>query len=447
MNFIPSFIHRRIGHRPNLVKIVHNIGWLFFDKILRMGVGFFVGVWIVRYLGPEQFGLLSFAAAFVGLFGAFTALGLQGIVVRDIVRNPDCAPESLGTSAILQLIGGVAAYLIVLVAIAYLRPEDSIARTIVAILGSTMLLRASEISVYWFESKLLSKYTVWVQNGIFLVFAAVKVILILQQASLIAFVWTMLAEAVVVAIILLGVMNKYGLLLTKLRVNIKRAKSLLKDSWPLLLSSMVLIVQARIDQIMLGQMVGEIEVGHYSLALLIIESASFTTTILYYSFAPSIISSKKISKNLYLERLEAFYKLNVIIALVIAVPIAIFSPWIILALFGEAYIPAALITSIMTIRLIFGHIGAARGIYLLNENLLKFSALTMIIGTATNITLNYFWIPMYQGVGATVASLVSFFVTTFVLDIFYSKTKKNAVLMARSFFLCFTIFRKKTWVL
>ena len=132
MNFISSFIHRRIAHRPNLEKIVHNIGWLFFDKILRMGVGFFVGVWIVRYLGPEQFGLLSFATAFVGLFGAFATLGLQGIVVRDIVRNPDCAPETLGTSAFLQFIGGVAAYLIVLVAITYLRPDDSITYTIVA---------------------------------------------------------------------------------------------------------------------------------------------------------------------------------------------------------------------------------------------------------------------------------------------------------------------------
>ena len=223
MNFISSFIHRRIGHRPNLVKIVHNISWLFFDKILRVGMGFFVGVWIVRYLGPEQFGLLSFAAAFVGLFGAFASLGLQSIVVRDIVRNLDCAPETLGVTAILQLIGGIAAYLIVLVAIAYLRPDDSIARSIVAILGSTMLLKVSEISVYWFESKVLSKYTVWVQNGVFLVFATVKVILILQQASLIAFVWTMLAEEVVVEIILHGVMNKYGVLLTKLRVSTKRA--------------------------------------------------------------------------------------------------------------------------------------------------------------------------------------------------------------------------------
>ena len=447
MNFISSFIHRRISHRPNLVKIVHNIIWLFFDKILRMGVGFFVGVWIVRYLGPEQFGLLSFITAFIGLFGVFAALGLQSIVVRDIVRDPDCAPEILGTTAILQLIGGVAAYLIVLVAIAYLRPDDSIAHTIVAILGSTMLLKASEISVYWFESKVLSKYIVWVQNGVILVFATVKVILILQQASLIAFVWIILVEAVVMAIFLLGIMSKYGLLLTKLRVSIMRVKSLLKDSWPVLLSSINLMVQARIDQIMLGQMIGDIEVGYYSLALLVITFATFPTIILHNSFAPSIISSKKISENLYLERLEAFYKLNVITALFIAVPIAIFSPWIILVLFGEAYKPAALIMSIMTIRLIFTHIGIARGIYLLNENLLKFSAVTMIIGTITNITLNYFWIPMYQGIGATVASLVSFFVTIFVLDIFYSKTKKNTVLMVRSFFLCFTIFRKKSWVL
>jgi len=85
VKLIPAFINRRIAHRPNLVKIVDNISWLFFDKILRMGVGVLVGVWIARYLGPEQFGLLNFATAFTSLFGAIAALGLQGIVVRDIV--------------------------------------------------------------------------------------------------------------------------------------------------------------------------------------------------------------------------------------------------------------------------------------------------------------------------------------------------------------------------
>jgi O-antigen/teichoic acid export membrane protein len=110
MNLMPTFVLRRIAHRPELVKIIDNIGWLFFDKTLRMGVGLFVGVWVTRYLGPEQFGLFNFATAFTALFGAVATLGLQGIVVRDIVNDPSCKEETLGTAALLHLIGGTLAY-------------------------------------------------------------------------------------------------------------------------------------------------------------------------------------------------------------------------------------------------------------------------------------------------------------------------------------------------
>lgn len=303
MNFIFRFINRRIAHRSNLVKIFHNINWLFFEKILRMGVGFFVGVWIVRYLGPEQFGLLSFATALVGLLGSFATLGLQAIVVRDIVRNPDSAPEILGTTAILQLIGGVVAYLTILVAILYLRPDDAIARTIVAILGSIILLKASEISVYCFESKVLSKYTVWANSGVLLVFTTVKIILILERASLIAFVWTILAEALALAIILFGVMNKHGLLLTKLRFNIKRVKSLLKDSWPLLLSGISITIYMKIDQIMLGYMISDEAVGIYSAALRISEAWYFIPGVIVASTFPIILEARKSNKKQYYARL------------------------------------------------------------------------------------------------------------------------------------------------
>jgi O-antigen/teichoic acid export membrane protein len=108
-----------------------------------MGVGLFVGMWIARYLGPEQFGLLSFATAFVGLFGAIAGLGLQGIVVRDIVRDPTGKEEALGTAAVLQLFGGVLAYGLILGTIFWLRPEDMLAKALVAILGSMMLFKAS----------------------------------------------------------------------------------------------------------------------------------------------------------------------------------------------------------------------------------------------------------------------------------------------------------------
>jgi PST family polysaccharide transporter len=99
VRILPGFIKRRFEGRPNLVKILDNIGWLFFDKILRMGVGLIVGVWVARYLGPEQFGLFNFATAFVGMFGAIAGLGLQVFVVRDLVREPSSKEEILGSAA------------------------------------------------------------------------------------------------------------------------------------------------------------------------------------------------------------------------------------------------------------------------------------------------------------------------------------------------------------
>jgi O-antigen/teichoic acid export membrane protein len=424
MNFISNFIHRRIGHGPNLVKIVHNISWLFFDKILRMGVGFFVGVWIVRYLGPEQFGLLSFAIAFAGLFGALAALGLQGIVVRDIVRKPNCAPETLGTTAILQLIGGIAAYLIVLVAIVYLRPDDGIAFTIVSILGSTMLLKASEISVYWFESKVLSKYIVWVQNGVFLVFATVKVILILEKASLIAFVWIMLAEAVVVATILLGVMSKYGLLLTKLRVSIKRAKSLLKDSWPLLLSGISITIYMKIDQIMLGHMIGDEAVGIYSAALRISEVWYFIPVVIVASTFPAILEAKKRSEKQYYLRMQKLYDLMVVISLVVMLPMVFLSIHIVTLLFGEAYRDAGIILSIHIWGTIFVSLGLASGAWFTAENRQVLILQRTASGAVFNVALNLLLIPNFGGIGAAIATVASQAVSTLLFDGLQIETRR-----------------------
>ena len=160
LKFIPQSLQEYIAQHSQFSKILENIGWLFFDKILRMGLGLFIGVWIARYLGPEQFGLLSFAVAFTWLFGAVSTLGLPEIVVRDLVRKPDTKLETLGTAAALLLLGGVLTYCLILITIFWIRPEDLLAKVLVAILGSVVLFKASEIAIYWFESQVLSKYSV-----------------------------------------------------------------------------------------------------------------------------------------------------------------------------------------------------------------------------------------------------------------------------------------------
>ena len=424
MNIVPAFILRRIAHRPNLVKIADNIGWLFFDKVLRMGLGLLVFVWIARYLGPQQFGLLNFALAFTGLFGAIATLGLQGIVVRDIVRDPKNMRLTLGTAAMLQLVGGLASFLLILTAITFFRHDDALLRTIVAILGAMMLLKASEISVYWFESQVQSKYTVWVQNSVFLVFAVVKIGLILIEAQLSAFVWAMLAEATLVAIILLLMFNLRGPNITQLQASIGRAKTLLKDSWPLLLSGIAVMVYMKIDQIMLGLMIGDEAVGIYSAAVRISEVWYFIPMVIVASVFPAIIEAKKRCEVIYYARLQKLYDLMSVISVLVALPMMFLSGPLINLLFGSSFVDAGTVLAIHIWAGIFVFLGVASGKWFVNENLQKLAFHRTVYGAIANVIFNLLLIPKLGVIGAAVALVISQAIASLFSDGFQKATRQ-----------------------
>lgn len=434
MNFIPRVIYRRIAHRPTLVKIVDNIGWLFFDKILRMGVGLFVGVWIARYLGPEQFGLLNFALAFTGLFGAIATLGLPGIVVRDIVREPESAKLTLGTAALLQLVGGLVSYLLILGVIVYLRADDSLARSIVAILGSMMLFKASEIAVYWFESQVKSKYTVWVQNGVFLLFAAIKVNMILQQAPLIAFAWAMLAEAAAVALILLVVFWLRGPEVTSLRATSARAKSLLHDSWPLVLSAIAVTMYMKIDQIMLGQIIGNEAVGIYSAAVRISEVWYFVPMVIVASVFPALTRSKSRCETEYRELLQKLYDIMILIGVSVAVPMTFLAGYLVTLLFGESYTSAGVVLAVYVWAGIFVGIGIVSARFIMIENKQLLVLFLTILGVLTNVGLNALLIPLYSESGAAFSTLLSYVFVNYLVLFAFKELRYLAKMITRGFF-------------
>lgn len=423
MNLIPAFIRRRLAHRPNLVKILDNIGWLFLDKVLRMGVGLLVGVWVARYLGPEQFGLLNFALAFTGLFAAFAGMGLQGIVVRNLVRDPEGAPLTLGTAGVLMLIGGFVSYLLILAAIAYLRPDDPLARSIVAILGAMQLFRASEIAVYWFESQVQSKYTVWVQNGVFLVFAAVKVGLILSHAPLTIFAWATLAEAAVVAVILLLVLGWRGPAIAQWRASVSRAKTLFSDAWPLMLSGVAIMIYMKIDQIMLGQMIGDEAVGVYSAAVRVSEVWYFVPMAISASVFPAIIEAKKSGEAAYRNRLQKLFDLMVWMSVAVALPMTFLASPVIGFLYGSAYAEAGAVLSVHIWAAIFVFLGVAGSSYYTIENLSRLALQRTVLGAIANVILNLLLIPALQALGAALSTIVSQAIASLFFDYFQKNTR------------------------
>ncbi len=433
MNIVPAFLRRHIAHRPNLVKIVDNMGWLFFDKVLRMGLGLLVGVWIARYLGPEQFGLFSFASAFVGMFGAVAGLGLQSIVVRDIVSDPACKEETLGTAAVLQLLGGFLAYGCVLGAIFMLRPEDTLAMLLVAIIGSMMLFRFSDVALYWFESQVLSKYIVWVQNGCFLIFAAIKVGLIVSNAPLLAFAWATAAEALLVALLIFFMLGLRGPKLQQLRFSLLRAKTLFTDSWPLLLSGMAIMGYMKIDQIMLGQMLGDDAVGIYSAAVRISEVWYYIPMMIVASVFPIILEAKKRDESQYLERLQRLYDLMVCLSVAIALPMTFISTPLVVALFGPAYAESGPILAIHIWASVFVFLGVASNLWFVAENKLMLSFWRTFSGLIVNVFLNFLLIPKFGAVGAAVATVIANLVAAYLFDFINVETRTMFFVKSKSF--------------
>lgn len=432
IKFTSNFLGRQIKRQPNIIKIFSNISWLLFDKVLRLGVGLLIGVWLARYLGPEQFGLLNYAIAFVGLFSVISGLGLQGVVVRDIVNNPDAKSEILGTSATLQLAGGLLGYILVLVSIFWLRPGDSLVKMLVAILGSAMLFRASELAIYWFESQVRSKYIVWVQNVSFLFFAAVKAGLIIYNAPLTYFAWASLAEAMTFALLMLLIFNIYGQNLSQLKFTMKRARILLLDSWPLLLSGMTIMIYMRIDQIMLGQILGDEAVGIYSAGIRISEVWYFIPTIIVASVFPVLLEAKQHSETKYDRGLQQLYDVVVLLCVAVAVPMTFLATPILSYLYGNIYAASGPILAIHIWASIFVSLGIVSGQSFVAEGNQILSLQRSVLGMLVNIILNILLIPHFGLNGSVIATLISFAMATFFFDLLQKRTRKMFYMKLRA---------------
>lgn len=431
LRFLPSFLREKVQHRPALVSIIDNIAWLSMDKIARMGVGLLVGLWLARYLGPAQFGQLNFALAFVGIFGAIAGLGLGGVVVRDIVRDPEGANITLGSAFVLQVIGSVLAVGLATLAIAWMRPDDSLTRTMVAILSLGLMFKSSEVVKYWFESQVQSRHTVWVEGGSLLIVAGIKATAILLQASLLAIAWITVAEAMLTATGLAVIYARQAGQISSLKPRLAKAAKLLKDTWPFLLANLAVVIYLRIDEIMLGAMIGLDAVGVYAAAVRISEIWYFIPMMIVSSVAPSIIKAKMQSPRLYIERLQLIYKLLGVLSLGIALLITLAAGPIVGLLYGSAYEQAGIVLAIHIWAGISVALGVVSSQQLLIENLQIYSLYRTVIGCVLNITLNFILIPPYGVVGAAVATMLSYAMATFALFLF-KDTRAIAHLMTSS---------------
>jgi O-antigen/teichoic acid export membrane protein len=216
-------------------KYFANTSWLFFERIFRIIITFFVIIYVVRYLGPNDFGLYSYVLSFVWLFVSISTLGLETISVREIVKQPQNKDEIVGTVFRLRFLGSIAT--IAVIALTLLISQEEFSTAILILIASfAFVFQSFSVIEYYFRAVVKAKYNAFALSASVIFSSTLKVILVLVEAPLIYFIVTFTFEYLLLAV---GLVTVYKIDKQKI-FHWKYSKllsfSLLKDSWPLALS-------------------------------------------------------------------------------------------------------------------------------------------------------------------------------------------------------------------
>lgn len=404
---------------------MENLSWIFVDKAMRVVIGLFIGAWMARYLGPDQLGQLNYSLSFIALLTTFATLGLNSIVVRSLIVNPESANSTIGSAFFLQIIGSLFAWGIAIAAAYLIRPNDQTSLLFITVLGICFIFKPSETIKYWFESCLQSKYSVIAEGGAFLVSTILKCLLILISAPLIFFVSVVVLEAAISAVALIYFYSATTAHPKAWHYERETARELIKNCWPIILSGICVALNMHVDKIILMEYATLKDLGAYSVASGLVAALYFLPVAFGGSIAPRLteiyIKNQSLYTN-YARRAYIFFSLG---SAIIALAICLLSNSIIKLLYGEAYLIAGKVLSIMIWGIVFVSLVSLRGRLLVIESNQKALLILVLGGTITNILLALFLIPNYGLLGAAYSFSISWGLNAFIFPLFLHSTKHH----------------------
>jgi len=415
-----------------LRRVAENVSWLVGERSLLLVLNFIVSVWFINYLGAASYGKYAYAVSFATLFATLATLGLNNIVIRELSRSADDHGEILGTAFVMRIGSSVATFGLIAIAV-FLVTDDPTTRVLVLVVAVSVLADPTQIVDLWFQSRIESKYVVWVRVSVSLASILAKAGLIVLEMPLIAFAWLYSAQAIVMGVGFLIVFEIRRPSVLPLSRSVARAAKLLRDSWPLIVSGLSVTIYMKIDRVMLGQMLGDHDVGVYSTAATLSEVWSFLPVVVATSLFPVVVRSKDSgNERLYAQRMQALFNVMVVGAYVVATVMTLSAPWLIELLFSSDFADSARILQVHIWSLLFVALGVSRSRYIVAENLNRFSMYATLAGGAINVLLNWLLIPGFAGLGAAWATLISYGIAAYVSGLFVARMRPTTAQMTRA---------------
>jgi O-antigen/teichoic acid export membrane protein len=437
---IKQLTAKAIEHK-GLRKYGANMSWLFIEKAVRMVIGFTVGIYVARQLGPAKYGILNYAISFAAIFSFLVSLGMDQIMVRELVKFPEKRDELMGTSLLLRLAG----YIIMLGGIwggLALSNNDMNTNLIILVIAAGYLFQIFQTIDFYFQAHVLSKYVAISQMTAWIIVSALRAVFAYLNLPLLFFAYL---EAGNIILTSLGYLIFYILKadsVAKWRYKTATAKFLLKNSWPLMLSSVAIMIYMRIDQIMIKAMIGAEAVGQYAVAVRLCEIWYILPGIIVGSLFPAIIRSREVSESHYKHRLQMLFSFMIWSAIAISAFFTFAGEYIIIQLYGHKYSDSALVFRIYTWVTVFVFYGTASGKWIINEQLQRYALYLSIMGCVTNVILNYILISRFMLCGAAAATLISYFIATYFGYFCIKKLRNLFNMFNQSFNISKLLFRR-----
>lgn len=411
--------------------VLANTGWLLAERALTLLLALTTHVWLARYLGAAGFGALSYAIAFVGLFGSFTYLGFSSIITRDLVSNPSQQNELLGTTFVLKL-GGAFVAIVIANLLALWQVDDGPTRALIQIQSFALLADGFSVITFWYHARVEARYAVIASATGSIGSAALKIALILCEKPLLWFGVATAAQGLITSVTLCSIYLAHGYSILAWRARASRAWELLSQSWPLALSSVVAMIYLKIDQVMLGYLTDESTVGIYSVAARLSEIWYVVPTTVATSLFPSIVKGRLLPAEQQMARMRKLYRYMFLLAVTIALPVTFGAAPLVRLLYGEQYAAAGPILAVHIWACPAMFMGAVLAKWLIAEGLLRFSMTRDVIGALLNVVLNLLLIPKLAGMGAAIATVISYTVASYLCCFTNRHTMQTGQLMTEA---------------
>lgn len=385
-------------------KIIHNAGWLLFDKFARLGFGLLVGVWVARHLGPKTYGELAYVVTLVSFFQVIALLGMDSILVRDISNNKKEANKVLGSALFLRLLSGVLSLFLVVLFTYFFNGYNT--ALLVLFAGGSLLFQCVDTIDIWFQSQSQSKRTVIAKLSSYTITNILRVFCILTNCPLWTFALLLSVDAMLASIALFYAYRTYKTP-EKWKPGLNKCKEILSESWPFMISGISIILYMRVDQVMIKNMLGEASLGVYAASLQFSTLWNFVPLTLSISIAPYIARKKKDGVEIYKKALKNTFLLFSVLGWVITLFVAALSPFIINIMLGAKYSSGTQVLAVHVITNLFICLGVAQSLWIVNERkgaLVLYKSLT---GLIVCFISNFVFIPIYGIEGAAISAVIS----------------------------------------